>query len=121
MGRFARWSWPPTMLLLPLVLMGWASVQSGRVDDVLREAQSVGSDYAWLRVRQVLAGLAYWLALAAFVAGPATWLKLRLDAWRAEVQGFSLPPPVSLLACLGALAGGVHGAIGGRIGPEPVV
>lgn len=83
MGRFARWSWPLTMLLLPLVLMGWASVQSGRVDDVLREAQSVGSDYAWLRVRQVLAGLAYWLALAAFVAGPATWLKLRLDAWRA--------------------------------------
>ncbi len=83
MGRFARWSWPLTMLLLPLVLMGWASVQGGRVDDVLREAQGMGSHYAWLRVRQMLAGLAYWLALAALVAGPATWLKLRLDAWRA--------------------------------------
>ncbi|WP_244652987.1 M48 family metallopeptidase [Pseudomonas syringae] len=83
MGRRARWSWPLTMLLLPLVLMAWASLQSGRVDDVLREAQPIGSDHAWLRVRQVLAGLAWWLALAALVAGPATWLKLRLDAWRA--------------------------------------
>ncbi|MDO7896885.1 M48 family metallopeptidase [Pseudomonas citrulli] len=39
MGRFRRWSWPLTMLLLPLVLMGWASVQGWRADDVLREAQ----------------------------------------------------------------------------------
>lgn len=83
MGRFALWSWPLTILLLPVVLMTWASVQSERADDVLREAQNIGGDYAWLRVRQVLAGLAYWLALAALVAGPATWLKLRLDAWRA--------------------------------------
>jgi len=72
------------MLLLPLALMGWASVQSWRADEVLREAQGIGSDYAWLRVRQALAGLAYWLALAALVAGPATWVKLRLDAWRAR-------------------------------------
>ncbi|MBA1296417.1 M48 family metalloprotease [Pseudomonas lurida] len=72
------------MLLLPLALMGWASVQSWRADEVLREAQGIGGDYAWLRVRQALAGLAYWLALAALVAGPATWLKLRLDAWRAR-------------------------------------
>jgi len=72
------------MLLLPLALMGWASVQSWRADEVLREAQGIGGDYAWLRVRQALAGLAYWLALAALVAGPATWVKLRLDAWRAR-------------------------------------
>lgn len=84
MSRFGRWSWALTMLLLPLALMGWASVQSWRADEVLREAQGIGGDYAWLRVRQALAGLAYWLALAALVAGPATWVKLRLDAWRAR-------------------------------------
>jgi len=83
-GRFARWSWALTILVLPLALMGWASLQSWRADEVLRDAQSIDGDYAWLRVRQALAGLAYWLAIAALVAGLSTWLKMRLDAWRAR-------------------------------------
>ena len=39
MGRFGRWSWVLTMLLFPLVLMGWCSVQGWRADSVLDEAQ----------------------------------------------------------------------------------
>ncbi|WP_230376186.1 M48 family metallopeptidase [Pseudomonas fulva] len=115
--------WALTMLLLPLALMGWSSLQGWRADSVLEEAQvmrqwlaapsdalleglsdrdrkeviteqgrrdnfqwrvaKVDADHAWLRVRQVLAGLSYWLAVAALLAGPIIWLKLRLDAWRA--------------------------------------
>lgn len=123
MNRLRQLAWPLTILLLPLALMAWSSLQSWRADSVLEEAQvmrqwldspsdallqqlsyaertqvmtpqgrrehfewtvaQADADRTSLRLRQLLATLAYLLALAALLAGPATWIKLRLDAWRA--------------------------------------
>ncbi|UFH50537.1 M48 family metallopeptidase [Pseudomonas sp. KNUC1026] len=63
------------LLSLPLLLMGWASLQGWRAERPLLVA---------------LAGLACGLAGVALVAGPATWLKLRLDARRVRTGGDDL-------------------------------
>ena len=38
MSLLRQWSWGLAMLLLPLVLMGWSSIQSWRADSTLEEA-----------------------------------------------------------------------------------
>lgn len=74
MERVRRLAWVLGLVLLPLLLMGWSSLQGMRAESALDGARPL---------RQVLATLSHWLAIAALLAGPATWLKLRIDAWRA--------------------------------------